>query len=854
MKLTSKETYFIPLERGVQTDPQLVGNKFYNLLQLNEKGFYVPFAYCLTTLVWRELQKELGLEGEIQEMVQLYEESKEQNLDLILGKGKELQRRIHSADFPSFLLPELEEALKELGTPMAIRSSAPCEDGEQMSFAGIYESWLHLKKMEEMKAKILMGFGALFSEKALQYHWQNREKGQPNFEMALILQKMISPKYQGILFTCHPKTMAPTMVLEIWEGGKEQNLVHLEVNKKTARVSALRASGKESPSLSKPLLGLLYHMGKEVEEVFQSPQDIEWAYRDGRIYLFQSRPVVKPPFQDQEILWTSANSQEALPEPVSPLTMDFFLPMIEKGRKEVFEFLEIEKDFQGQEYLKLFYGRPYFNIQYFNQFFHALGIPCEGAFQTLIFGDEEGDQLEEAFRFEIPTLNWRNCKALWEGFKLRWKGEEWLKKQYAHLESLYQRKMKRIPFENRELLAYIETWKPLVEKTLRFHVLGSALSGGYFLLLSTFLDFLKIPKKEKVLFSIMRNNEAILSAREGKDLLELVNLARSWKGVKEAILHYTYPKIEVILPRIPRGSFYLRRFSHYLNTYGHRGLMEADLSKPRRRENPGEIWSLLKTYLESSVDFPVKENSFFTNFVKRKLLLESYQNLGDLIFPWKRMILSHLVNSLQRFLPYRENFKDLALKQIFYIRKALLALEENFLREGRIQEKGDIFYLKMEELVQMVKSPKVSFLKEIQERKNNNRSFQTQKPPSIIIEKGKEVVEKRGKPKRKGLKGVIGNPGIAVGPAFCAQKLKDLQKLKGGEILVVRTADPAMTPYFPLIGALVTEVGGVLSHAVVVAREYGIPCITGIPALTERIRQGDYIMVDGNRGNLYLLE
>lgn len=857
-----QKKYILSLDEVREEHLFLVGNKFKNLSHLYQKGYLVPPAFCLIQRAWEVFLQRAGLEDQFEEFSEVFQKGNPHQS--IFEKAAALSQKIESLSLPLEIEEEVRYAFERLQKPLAIRSSGLEEDLGRASFAGIHTSFLNVSDLKEVLERIRDCWKSMFSEYSLFYRLKQAallncfqreiEKCgiEKTFGMGVFLQEMVQPVYSGVLFTFNPVLGRQEIMVEVQEGEEAQE--NFTLCRTELRVIERKSLEKKPFSLPPQFLRNLGKLGLKIEEMFGVPQDIEWVYREGKIYVLQSRPITSLPGKDEKIYWTAANSQEVLWKPVTPLTFTFFTPLIEKGRSQLFRALGIEKHFKGEEYLGLFYGRPYFNINYFNKFLHKLDISGSDLFDTLIFGQEI--QMEAPLP-RIPFSK-KVVKLFWKVLKTRFQGAEKLKTFCRWFQkNCHRSEYTTLPPKDRPLaiLRFIRKNTSLMEEALHRHVLGSALAGAYFFGLGKALHFLKIDPLGEGWTTLASGIPGIHSALEGRSLLKLAKIAREYPAVEYLLLTEQEGEIPQILPKVPGGNRFLRKMDEFLEEFGHRSLMEADLSAPRRKENPSFLFKTLRKYLEmDSLEDREEENTRRRIEMTRQVLKRASQSWKDRIFPWKQLLLGHLMKSLVAFMPYRENLKDMALKPLFSIRQGFLRLEEHFIAKGILKTPGDIFFLDHEEVVLLAQGSSIPNLQEkIEKAKKISAQHHSFLAPQLLVV-GREGEENHQASLGKGkvLVGLGCSPGIVTGKARVVVDNQQIHSLKPGEILITRTADPAMTPLFLLARAVVMDVGGALSHSVVVAREYGIPCVTALREGTHRIHTGDSITVDGAKGLVYL--
>ena len=216
---------------------------------------------------------------------------------------------------------------------------------------------------------------------------------------------------------------------------------------------------------------------------------------------------------------------------------------------------------------------------------------------------------------------------------------------------------------------------------------------------------------------------------------------------------------------------------------------------------------------------------------------------------WKGALFRQVFSLFQLYFPYRDNLKDSALRLIYWVRQGILRLGEHFKRQRILREREDIFFLTYEELPHLVRREQKGIEEKIQKAKQLYEKWQKIQPPLFLSSRGEEKREEG-----RILWGIPASPGIAKGRVRLVTSPADLEKVEDGEVLVLPAADPAILPFLPRLVGIVTDLGGLLSHSAILAREWGIPMVTGVKNATQVLRTGQRIVVDGYQGRVSLEE
>lgn len=294
------------------------------------------------------------------------------------------------------------------------------------------------------------------------------------------------------------------------------------------------------------------------------------------------------------------------------------------------------------------------------------------------------------------------------------------------------------------------------------------------------------------------------------------------------------------------------KFNLFLKEYGHRCAEELNFSVPRWREDPAFIIDVLKNYLNSNSKNP-HEKIEELKMQQLKLL----EDLNQKWPKWKFYIFKKALKRAQIALKAREDFKSEAVKHIALLRMSVLRIGENLIQRGLLKDSSDIFFFNLAEINNLESDENYDkdFFKKIEERKIQLKKYEDMELPGIIDDPDHISIEQKVDKKLDAfpLKGIAASYGKAEGIARVILDIKDIGRLQPGEILVTDhtdPADPGWTPIFATVKGVITNRGGLLSHACIVAREYGLPAIVNVPNATEIIKDGQYLILDGNEGTI----
>lgn len=784
-----------------------------------------------------------------------------------LGRIRDAAREIRALVDKTPLPPPLASAVRagyhDLGrgepVAVAVRSSAPSEDGAARSLAGLFDSFLDIRGEEEVLAHVRACLGSCFSERAIDAALRRREAAPARPSMAVFVQRMVAARHAGILFTRDPRDARGAggreghMVVELAPGSGEK-VAQGEVT--PARFALDGATGEARrddvgearAELTPEAFRALAALGTRAEELFGAPQDVEWAEDGETVWLLQSRPITGKVEGAARtgILerWTPANSQEALDDPVTPLTYSFLRPAIERGRRAVFDLLEVP-DPPG-EYMRLIDGRIYFNVEYFKTFLERVpGIPTE-IFDQLIFGEGVGP--EATIRFPTPPLTWRTAKIV-SVIARRWLLAKGRMDRFVRGFSERLREIARVDvagLAEEALLAHLHRVSGELETGFNLHVLGTAMAGGHHLLLAKFLKSEGLGEGLATADELVAAAAGIETARSAAAIFALAERAARMPEVRRRLLEG-----QAVGPETADGAEFQAALAAFLAEFGHRAEKEAELAAPRWREDPSFVLRLVRRFLEDRGVLRSPETTEAALRARKRALLERLEReiarrWGVLGGAWRRAVLRRLVRWAERYAPYRENLRFHALRAYEKVREVFLEMGRRLAARGALARAEDVFFLEADEAFAALRSgerlsDRAALRRAAYERWLREGAPREGSAPRPASRDGRRYLE-----------GVPVSGGVVTGRIRKVETLEQALALEPEEILLARVASPAWTPVFFLAKGVVLDVGGMLSHCAVVAREYGIPCVVGTKTATALLNDGDLVTLDANVGRVYL--
>lgn len=843
----------LPLRAAASLDQ--VGGKALGLGRLLRAGLPVPDGVVVTAEAWSEAVQALGLEPPAQA-----------DRAATLAAARALAARLQAAPLPSRLAAELSAALADLGAgPLAVRSSAQDEDQRDASAAGVFTTLLDVRGRAALEDAVRACWASAFSDAAVTYRLDRSRPLQP---MAVVIQRQVASRAAGVAFTAPGEQGRRTLVEAV--AGRGEELVAGRVDPTryelplADEVGSLQ--GEVPPPLDRDGLLGLEALCRRIDAALLGPDeaggvDIEWAQDAHRVlHVLQARPVTRAARAGgaARVRWTAANTQEALLDPVTPLTWSLLAPLVEAGRADLFRAAGLA-EVPGPGYMRLFHGRPYFNPDYFRAFLRQIPGAPEGIFDALIFGEKAGP-----IEIVLPRFSRTTVRLLLMLLAARLLARERFE-LFLRLTAWRLRRLDATPLDRLDDRALVERWRAatgLTEAALRRHVLGTAISGAAYLLLEMLLARTGASAigGGKLVAHLTAGAPGSALGDASARLFRLAAQAAGKPTLRRALTDPAPPRDLAALDALgPEGRWLAIELRRLLERAGHRCEKEAELLEPRWRDDPAVLLAVLAGQVRAATDHAagpdLAERESRLGRRARALAGRVGRHLAkgsrlERLLPVRRLAFRALLREARRYAPYRENLKDAGLRALHRVRAAFLEAGARLVARGRLDRPDDVFFLEVAEVENTLLFANHDDLRPRVAARRAEREADLLRPPPRV------VVEVPGFPPRPlasqeagaGLvEGVGVSGGRAAGRARILRGPEEAARLAPGDIIVARVVNAGWTPLFHLAGGVVAEVGGVLSHAAIVAREYGLPAVFGAAGAT-RLEDGARIVVDGDLG------
>ena len=867
------ERYVLDLEEVDEAQIAVVGGKGAHLGALSRiEGVRVPAGFCVTTDAFRRIIAEApSIDERLDRLSRLNADDRE----AIRTLSAEIRQTLEEVAIPDDLAKAVTDALARHGdqAAYAVRSSATAEDLPTASFAGQQDTYLNVVGPAAILQHISRCWASLFTERAVTYRLRNGFDDQ-KVHMAVVVQQMVNSQAAGILFTADPVTGNRKIAAVDASFGLGEALVSGLVNPDVFKVRdgevvdktiaakqlaiyalpsggtqevAIDAEQQEQPALTDAQAVRLVGLGRRIEAQFGRPQDIEWCLVDDDFQIVQSRPITTlfpiPETGDEENhVFLSVGHQQMMTDAMKPLGISVWqqtaiAPMLVAG------------------------GRLFVDSTP-----HLTSLARRAAFLDLVGRGDPlvRDALETVLdRGDfIPTLPDEKPASAGPAGPPVHGASAPIETDPAIVAELIERSEASTAALQREvapltgqalfdfLLESFQEHKRVLGDPSSMQVIMAGMEATWWI-----NDQLQEWLGEKnAVDTLTLSAPGNITSEMGLALLDVADAIRPYPEVVEFLQSVENDEFLDELPKHAGGTEARDAIDAYLDRYGMRCAGEIDVTRPRWSERPSTLVPLILDNIklfEPGAAAQRFEQGRQEALKKEQDVLSRLRALPD--GEQKADETKRMIDRVRTFIGYREYPKYNIISRYFVYKQALLGEAERLVRANVLAEKEDIFYLTFAEIQDVVRTNQVDD-QLLEQRKEEFRSYQALTPPRLLTSDGESISGsyRRDDVPAGALVGLPVSAGTIEGRARVILDMAEAD-LEAGDILVTAYTDPSWSPLFVAITGLVTEVGGLMTHGAVIAREYGLPAVVGVENATRLIQDGQRIRVHGTDGYVEIL-
>jgi len=863
------------LQEIEKTQLLLVGGKGLNLGELSKiPGIQVPEGFCITT---EGYQKAIEQNETYRALLDQLSLLKITDRNQIVEISKQIRQVIMEVEIPADVVNEVTHYLSKFGEndAYAVRSSATAEDLPHASFAGQQDTYLNIIGKEAILQHISKCWASLFTDRAVIYRMQNGFDHTQVY-LSVIVQRMVFPDASGILFTADPITsnrkllsidasfgLGEALVSGLVSADcykvQQNEIVSKMIATKKLAIYALNEGGTETKqidpdqqktqTLTDQQIVELASIGRQIEAYFGSPQDIEWCLVNDTFYIVQSRPIttlypIPAPDDEENHVYVSVGHQQMMTDPLKPLGMSIFQltsfgPRFKAGGRL---FVDVTKNLALPGSRKMLLDAM---GQHDPLMKDALITILERGFIKSI-PNEQQEQSSGKINKSVPSTN---SKAEIENDPTI--VSELINRNQASIEELKQNIQTKSGSDLIEfILEDIQQLKKILFDPESTAVFMAAINASTWIN-EKMNEWLGEKNVADTLSQSVPNN---ITSEMGLALMNVADLIRPYPTVIDYLQHVQDDNFLDELVKFEGGQKIRETIYAYLGKYGMRCSGEIDISKTRWSEKPTILLPMILNNIKNFGPNASKqkfEQGRQEALIKEQELLDRVKQLTD--GEQKSKDTKRNIDLIRNFIGYREYPKYGMISRYFVYKQALLKEANQLLQNNVIYEIEDIFYLTLEELHEVLITNHLDY-QIINKRKDEYKLYKKLTPPRVITSDGEIIT---GDYKRENLpdEAIVGLPvssGVIEGRARVILNIEDAN-LNEGDILVTTFTDPSWTLLFVSIKGLITEVGGLMTHGAVIAREYGLPAVVGVENATKLIKDGQRIRVHGTDGYIEIL-
>ena len=905
MALTSAFT--CTLEQVGAVDLALVGGKGANLGELVSAGIPVPSAFVVTTTAYKHFIATNGLAEPIATILTAIDFDDPMSVE---AQAAKLRALIDPIAMPNDIAAEITTAYTTLGVDNAVsvRSSATAEDLPGASFAGQQDTYLHIRGGAQVLDAVKRCWASLWTARAISYR-NTRGFDHDTVHLAVVVQEMFPSEVAGVLFTANPVTSNPWEYFLNSSWGLGEAVVSGHVNpdqfivaKDAFRIVDCQINDKvlmtvphpggqgshevpvpehqrTAPSLTEDQITELCTIAQRIEDHYGFPQDIEWGHANGRFAILQAReitganldfghelelyksPKARVDMYDPQWVWSRAYSDEVQTGPSTPSFYTYlqggmtFLKANALKMTFTEEWMGYTPDtFLDFPFFRWYGARAYYNLTFERERIRRF-IPPQARDEAALwpFPQSERDEIR-AMPFdwqEFTALLWRlhnetpdvsllgTTRIVYDNLE-RWTNDEdrfWREFDFTGkgVDEIFAAQL-----ESRQGSRFGEN------VVLPFTIYIYTLPPAFRWLCGEWLG-----DTDGTIYNRLVSG---LQTKTGEENIALWKLSRSVRrstGIKQLVDTMSGDDLLGAIAAHPDATWFTPELDAFLAAYGHRGGAERDAYHPRWRHRPDLVFEAMRPMLGlDDHESPEAHEARLREAMLATRATCVEQLKADPLAQLKLPFFEWILDLVQDYSYYRDFERFYNDKTMSRSRDLYHHIGRRFINNGLIDEVDDVFFLGRQEMLLVDRgelSPKDVRIR-VRSRRRVYEKYSDQEPPKYI--RGWETFDDDVVSADGALVGIAASAGRVTGRARVCRKLSEISKVQRGDILVTVATDPGWTTVFSMIGGVVVETGGVVAHAVMISREYGLPCVANLGRACDLIPDGALVTIDGSTGRV----
>ena len=814
-----------------------IGNKAKFLIMMKHQGFNVPSGIVIDSDTYNQELVSNGIDKKINTLLRTI------NKDNIKETSLKILKLFDDFTFSDDVIKKVNSLLKKK-KKYAVRSSGTKEDLDNYSFAGQYDTFLNVD-CEHVLDNVINCYKSMFKEVLLSY-FVNNNISFDNFSMSVIVEEMVNSEYSGICFTIDPVNGTDkTMLIEVGKGLGE-NIVS-GLNKPEQYFYNWYddvVTDNHNKYLSKKMLK---EMGQEFYKImlfFGYPCDIEFAIEKGKLYILQARKITKIKYNGYNYLWSTTDFKDGGVSATicTPFMWSLYEYIWEYTLRKFMIDSNILKDKEIPKKLgDMFYGRCYWNMSAVKKAMSRVvgykerEFDSEYGINPTYEGDGETTGVTIKSIYRIIRMAIGQSRIVRE----RNKKCDYLKEDLLNKYNKYQSN-----YDNNEIDSIKETWYTLTHEDYLYS------ESTYFwqIFINTIHQSLN---KDSLLKHITEEDYLTLIGNidDISHLLpfyEMWDVSRNIREDKDVLTYWLNNDTSKIVKdlKTKKKNNCFEQVRDIIKNYGYHSDKELDVTYPCYYEDITPIVINIKDLIGLEDSFSPK----IDQEKGKKRYEDKLKELSNKLDGKDYKKLEKKIIKIRNMLWWREEFRDLSTRFYYLIRIYTVLLSKELVKEKVLVKEDDIWFLKVGNIWDYLdnKLSKKDILTIIKKNKDYYNSYRHYMSENEI---GK-VFSDNEKTTTSSIKGLGANNGTITGVARVIESFDEIDRLQEHDILVTKFTDTGWTPKFAILSGIVTEYGGILCHAAIVSREYGIPCIVSCTDAMKKIKDGDIITINGSTGEV----